>query len=329
MTIATLSACREVAPEIYQVRLPLPFALNHVNCYLLRDPDGWTVVDAGLNRPEIRAQWQAVFSELGIASGQVRRIVLTHMHPDHFGAAGWLQQETGAPVYISPREWEVAEVAWVQNYENVDLAAYLRSVGAPQEIGATILEQQNHLRRMTLPHPVEVHLLPPGSLLTMGGRRFQAIHAPGHADGQLIFYSAEDRLMLCGDQVLLRITPNVGVWPTSQTNPLRRYLDSLDELRQFDVRLALPGHHGVVENWRTRVTEIAAHHEERLAAMFEAALSGATALQVAFVVFNFDQFSPHEMRFAVAETLAHLEYLAEEGRLVRVEQPARRVYRGA
>ena len=323
-------AVREVAAGIYQVRLPLPFALNHVNCYLLRDAGGWTILDTGLNRPEIHAGWQAAFAALGIAPAQVTRIVVTHMHPDHIGLAGRLQQETGATVFLSPREWEVATIAWVENRERGEyLAGYLRQAGAPADVGAIVEGQQQKLRQQTLPMPVDVQMLRDGDTITMAGRRFHAIHAPGHADGQIIFHAPEDRLMLCGDQVLLRITPNIGFWPSTQADPLGRYLASLRALRRLDVATALPGHHGVITDWSGRIGELLHHHDERLEAMYAAAAGGATALETSIAVFNFDRFSPHEIRFAVAETLAHLEHLADSGRLQRYEKDAYIAYRAA
>ncbi len=98
------SSLREVAENIYQVRLPLPFALNHVNCYMLRDDEGWTMLDTGLDQPDVRAAWHEVCTELELEPQLIRQIVLTHMHPDHFGLAGYFQHLTGAPVYLSPRE---------------------------------------------------------------------------------------------------------------------------------------------------------------------------------------------------------------------------------
>ncbi len=163
----------------------------------------------------------------------------------------------------------------------------------------------------------------------MGGRSFRAIHAPGHADGQLVFYSAAERLLLCGDQVLLRISPNIGVWPSTQGDPLANYLGSLTELAELEVALALPGHHGPITTWQARIAELKAHHAQRLEAMMAAVQDGATALEVSYRVFNYDRFSTHEVRFAVAETLAHLEYLAEQGRLKRVEGAERRLYYAA
>lgn len=311
----------EITTNIFRVRLPLPFALNHVNCYLLRDQDEWTILDTGLNRPEIRAGWQMVFAQLDIGPNDIRRIIVTHMHPDHIGLAGQLQQETGAPVFMSPREWEVAEVAWVQNLERGEkLAAYLRRAGALPEVGAIIEEQQQKLRQMTQPPPVDVQFLHGGETITMADRRFEIIHAPGHADGQIIFYSAADRLILCGDQVLQSITPNIGFWPSTHPDPLGRYLASLRSLLQLDVEIALPGHHDAITDWRGRIWELLQHHDDRLEKTFAAAAHGATALEASYAIFNFDRFSLHEMRFAVAEALAHLEHLADAGRLERYEK---------
>lgn len=330
--IATDSVCRAVAPSIYQVRLPLPFALNHVNCYLLDDGDGWTILDTGLHRPELVERWEAAWRELGIRRRDIRRVVLTHMHPDHFGLAGWLQQECDAPVWMSPMERDIAHFTWYDRpaAANVgDFGAYLRIAGVSPDVAAVVMKQQEYLRGMTRPLPAEIAVLSPGAAIAMAGRTFTAIHAPGHADGQLLFYSPDDGLLLCGDHVLQKITPNIGYWVSTHGDPLANYLASLREVAALDVALALPGHHSPLTDWRGRIGELLAHHDQRLAAMYAAAAPGATALEVSYAVFNYDRFSTHEIRFAVAETLAHLEHLANQGRLVRDDSGAVRLYRAA
>lgn len=305
-----------VVENIYQIRLPLPFALNHVNCYLLRDDDGWTMLDTGLNWPAAHQAWWAALAEAHIELTQIHRIVLTHMHPDHFGMAGHFQALTGAPVYLSPREAELAQTVWVENGWRQELSSgFWQQAGVTGATLDTITSQTDRLRAMTLPHPTTVALIEPGASVMMAGRTWQAIRAPGHADGQLIFYNRDGRLLLCGDQVLMKITPNIGLWPTTEANPLERYLHSLAHLIELDVRLALPGHGRSIEDWPARLAELQQHHATRLATMLAATAGGASALTVAQRVFNFDSFSEHEVRFAVAEALAHLEYLVLLGQL--------------
>lgn len=305
-----------MAEDIYQVRLPLPFALNHVNCYLLRDADGWTVVDTGLHWPDAQAAWTRALAELQIGFKQIRRIVLTHMHPDHFGLAGYFQAQTDALVYLSPREAEQVQTIWVEDgWHSTAAAEFWQVAGVPAETLAVMGVQTEQLRQRTMPHPQHYASISPGTLLTMGGRSWQVIHAPGHSDGQIIFYAAAEKLMLCGDQVLMKITPNIGLWPGIEADPLGRYLQSLAALAELDVACALPGHGGVITTWQTRLSELQQHHVHRLEAMVAAVQGGATAFQVAQRVFHFANFSEHEIRFALAETLAHLVYLVQMGRL--------------
>ncbi|MBX0327353.1 MBL fold metallo-hydrolase [Oscillochloris sp. ZM17-4] len=309
MSIVTL------APDIIQVQLPLPFALRSVNCYLLRDAEGWTVLDTGLHTPDGEDAWRSTLAELRIKPHDIRQIVLTHFHPDHYGMAGWLQALSGAPVLISPRDAEQVGEVWEipEGTEDPTLAHFTRH-GVPGELTGTIVGVVEMLRGDTLPHP-KLSLISAGERIAMGGRDFLAIHAPGHSDGQLIFFSEGDGLMLCGDHVLMKITPHIGWWPNSEPDPLGRYLGSLEALESLPVRLALSGHRGVIADWPGRLRELRLHHEERLGAMAAAVGASANAYEVATRTFAMERYTPHEIRFAVAETVAHLELLVLRGEL--------------
>jgi glyoxylase-like metal-dependent hydrolase (beta-lactamase superfamily II) len=161
--------------------------------------------------------------------------------------------------------------------------------------------------------------LAPGDELLIGARAFVAIATPGHSDGHLAFYCAAERLLLCGDAVLPRITPNVGLWTSAGGDPLAAFSDSLAMLATLDVTLALPGHGAPIERFHERIGELQRHHHERLADMTAAVGKSATAYQVCCAVFPTHELSSHQTRFAMAETLAHLEYLALRGQIERRE----------
>jgi glyoxylase-like metal-dependent hydrolase (beta-lactamase superfamily II) len=307
----------QIADDIYQVRLPLPFPLRIVNCYLLRDGDGWTVIDSGLNYPAGQAAWQAAFAALGIGVESITRIILTHAHPDHYGMAGWLAAQSGAPVLLSPDEQIFAERVWGGGepiYRAV--ATFFQSHGMPANLTRAVYDQMAALRPMTQPPP-EMTTLLAGARLQIGSRDFQTIATPGHSDGHLVLYCADERLLLCGDTVLTKITPNISLWPHGRPDPLADFLQSLDRMDQIDVDVALPGHGPLIESFGRRLSELRAHHDERLHAVERAAAAGATAFAVCTSIFPTDQLSAHQIRFAMAETLAHLEYLVGVGRLER------------
>lgn len=314
-----------IADDIYQAQLPLPFALRIVNCYLLRGSAGWTIVDTGIHTPDGEATWRSIFNELNITPAQIEQIVLTHVHPDHFGMAGWLQAlaaEAGRniPVRTSPLENEQVNKAWRSSDAYETFADYLIKTGMPSEMAVTVTGRMGDTRAMTFPHPPEIDLIQPGTTLHLGERQFQTIHAPGHSDGQLLFYDMDDQLLLSGDHVLMKITPNIGLWRKSDPNPLANFLNSLRELAHLEVRLALPGHKILITDWRGRIEELLHHHAERLQHTLTALHEGATTpYTVSLSIFNTEHFSPHEWRFALAESLAHLEYLRLRGEIDRAE----------
>ncbi len=307
----------QVAKGIFLVQLPLPFPLRIVNCYVLRDGAGWTIIDTGINYPAGRAAWQLALAELEIAPKMIRRIILTHAHPDHYGMAGWLAEQSGASVQLAPLEQEFVRRAWHAGAANEQaIVDFFQAHGMPAALAERVRHSMAETRAMTAPWPA-TSTIEPGESLQIGARSFQAIATPGHSDQHLVFYCAEDRLLLCGDAVLIKITPNISLWPHGRPDPLADFLQSLDRLAALQVDLALPGHGPLIHAFGERLAELRAHHHERLEIMEQAIGDGATAFSVCTAVFPTTALSPHQLRFAMAETLAHLVYLVGVGRLER------------
>jgi len=320
-------ALTQIEPDIYQLQIPLPFALNIVNVYLLRGKSAWTIVDTGINTRQARQTWQRAFAALSITPADIEQIVLTHVHPDHYGLAGWLQaltREAGCPVpvYASKREDEQARFLWQQNDSRLE--TWLPANGLPAAMAVDLKRSMDETRAMTLPFPPLLEHIVPGQVMCLGSRDFQTILAPGHSDAQIIFYDAEAQLLLSGDHVLMQITPNIGLWARSEPNPLGRFLQSLQELKSLPVRRALPGHKYLIDDWQGRIEELLAHHESRLQNVIHSIERGArTAYDVAQDIFETAPFTVHEWRFAIVESLAHLQYLQMRGDLRLLLEPRR------
>jgi len=232
---------------------------------------------------------------------------------------GWLAEQSGAPVQLAPLEQEFARMTWREGAANEQaILDFFQAHGMPADLAEQVRHSMAETRAMTSPWPA-TSTIEPGARIQIGARSFQAIATPGHSVQHLVFYCAEERLLLCGDAVLIKITPNVSLWPRGRPDPLADFLRSLDAMEALQVDLALPGHGPLIRAFGERLAELRAHHYERLEIMEWAAGRGATAFVVCTEVFPTTALSPHQLRFAMAETIAHLEYLVGIGRLERDE----------
>lgn len=312
----------------WRVRLPLPFQLKWIHSYLLRGDDGYTVIDCGLHYDDAWQTWQDVFAHLDIRMRDIARIVLTHYHPDHYGMAGKLQQESGADVWMSAVTKQQAQLFWrTDNGYQERVTAFYRSHGLPSDTAAQMTENLHNFKNWVAPHPVSPRILAPGETCTLGDRPYEVWHTPGHAEGHLSFYDPEREWLIGGDVLLDKITPNVSLYPGSlcDQNPLGTFLSTLNHLKTKPIRKVLPAHGPVITNVHTRIQEIIAHHDERLDHIERLADGSRTAYDICIRLFG-TELSIHNMRFAMAETLAHLEYLRRDGRLTLDEGEETRLY---
>ncbi len=305
--------------DITRVSLPLPFPLKVIHSYLIRGSNGYTIIDTGLNYPESRSVWEKTKEEMGWKWSQVERIVLTHYHPDHYGMAGFLQQRTGAPVYVSRTDYEQAQLFWGEGSEQPEvLARFFAWHGLTGDILSEIPAHLRSFNKWVEPHPTPTFIAG-GEKILLGDREYQIFHTPGHADGHLSFYDPEREWLIGGDFLLPRITPNISLWPGCDPDPLATYLKTLDKMASLPVKKVFPSHGPVFEHYKERINELRKHHQQRLEEMKNKVGNGSHAMKICNEHFGHN-LSIHNLRFALSETLAHLEYLVNQGELKREER---------
>jgi glyoxylase-like metal-dependent hydrolase (beta-lactamase superfamily II) len=302
---------------IRRVTFALPLGIDHVHCYLLPGSEGdWTLVDTGLGLPDAGERWSGTLAGLDAPVG---RIVVTHFHPDHVGAAADVAGLTGAPVHQGAVDYAQCVSSWGELRDQERMPDYLREHGTPEADVQSFREEAAafiHLVRFAR----DPMLLSPGQELD----GWELLHLPGHADGHLALL--RDGILVAGDTLLGTITPNVGLYPDSRPDPLADYLGSLERVAAIEPRLALPGHGEPIRNPAGRARELIDHHAQRLD-QTAAALDGdpRSAYDVSLKLFP-EPLSPALRRFALAETRAHLEYLVARGGARRVDDEHRVSY---
>lgn len=319
----------EVAPGVKWLRMRLPFALDHINLWLLRDElpspqgpvQGWTVVDCCISRDESKAQWEQIFA--GELEGlPILRVIVTHMHPDHIGLAHWLCERWNAPLWISSTDYHTARLS-TQNstgFGGESAAAFFASHGLtdPESL-EKIRARANYYPGLVPAVPGRFHRLMDGQVIAIGGRSWTCISGYGHAPEHMALHCAEINTLISGDMILPRISTNVSVYDTEpESNPLTLFLQSIDKFAPLHPdTLTLPSHGKPFKGLHTRIAQLHEHHHDRLAEVMEACsaspCSGADILPVMFK----RPLDLHQTTFAMGEAVAHLHTLWFEGRLQR------------
>jgi glyoxylase-like metal-dependent hydrolase (beta-lactamase superfamily II) len=311
----------EVAEGILWFRLPLPMKLDHVNVYALDDGDGWTVIDTGFSSRRSRGIWERLMA--GLLGGRpVRRVIVTHHHPDHVGLAGWFQSEHGAETWATRTAWLMARMLTldVQTEAVAETLTFWRHAGMDE---ATIekrrAERPFNFADIVWPIPLGFRRMFEGEVIRAGGRDWDVRLGNGHAPDHVTLWSRDGEVVISGDQVIQTISPNLGVYATEpEADPVGEWLEACERLSAFatEDQLVLPGHKLPFTGLPHRMQQLIDNHHhalDRLEAYIDTPKTAAQCFQPLFM----RTIGDGEFGLALVESLAHLGHLYREGRATR------------
>jgi glyoxylase-like metal-dependent hydrolase (beta-lactamase superfamily II) len=315
----------EVYTGIYRLRLPVPGALRNINSYLLKGQDGWAVIDAGPNLPGCREKWETAMDDLGIQFSDIKQILITHGHIDHVGLAGWLQEQTGATVFMSETEYRNAFYP-----EETEQAGSLFFREGMLSLGITAKEIEKltaivkFITEIAEPWP-QVQFLQNNSL-QMGDRTWEVVLTTGHTYAHVCLFNREEGLLLSGDQILPTISTVIRFPTTADDNPLGQYLESITRLAQLKPSRIMPAHGEPFNDMDARIEQLFHHHQERLQIIMDC-LSGepCSVRTVVNQLFGaeLDEFN---LFLATGEVTAHLLMLHSQGKAQVSQDPSTGLY---
>jgi len=303
---------------IHQIKMPMPLPLDTVHAYAVETKAGWILIDAGFPSEAAQDIMRRELDRICGGAERVRAVIISHYHPDHCGLAGWVQQVSGADIYIHEEDWP--RVRRMTSGE----APGPEDIGGPMyemmvaETGFSWDMMRGTLQRVV--HPIDrVSTVRGGERLELGDRTLELVWTPGHTEGHLCVLDVGQHVLFSGDHLLSRITPHIGILKGDGENPLHAYERSLGLVERLNPALALPAHEAFIDHPAERAAAIRAHHGERRQAVLNALGGRPTeAAKVARRVFK-DRTGPMQEFFALSETLAHLEALVLEGAVEREE----------
>lgn len=331
----------EVAPGVFWLRMGLPFALNHINLWLLRDrmpnpeqagvmQEGWTAVDCGIDNPATREAWLQVEQQV-LQGLPILRVLVTHMHPDHMGLAHWLCERWQAPLWISTSEYQSAMLACtgLSNFGGDPTVQFFAAHGWNKaEDLAEVKSRVGYYPGMVPKIPGAFVRLMAGDQVRIGDRVWACISGFGHSPEHMALHDAESQLLISGDMLLPSISTNVSVYAMEpESNPLQLFLDSLDKMAHLpDETLILPSHGRPFKGAAGRIAQLRAHHDERLSELIHACSEQALSAHDALPLIFKRALDVHQTTFAMGEAVAHLNLLWLAGRLLR-QRDADGIYR--
>ena len=310
---------REVAPGVVWVRMPMPFALNHANLWAIRDPgpaNSWSLVDAGLKTLDTVNAWRRILTGSGPLGGAtISRVIVTHVHADHLGLAGWITRKFGCRLWMPEREYlqGCALQAQAGRMAPDDNIRFYRAAGWTDGDLETYRAQFGMYGEMIYQIPHSYRRLRDGEWIEIGGHTWQIVTGRGHSPEHACLYCPDLKLFLSGDQVLPRISTNVSVLPTEpEADPLGDWLDSIDKIRRTvpDDVLVLPGHNEPFTGLHARLDRLASGHARGLDRLYDLLRQPRRAVDTFGALFARDVMAePELLGLATGESLAHINYL--------------------
>lgn len=317
-------ATLDVAPGVKWVRMPLPFALNHINLWLLRDNmanpaaggapvQGWSIVDCCIHHDESKAQWETLFAN-ALEGLPVLRVIVTHMHPDHIGLAHWLCERWNVPLWISATDYQVARLGCLgtTGFGGSRTVEFFAAHGLNSiETQAQLKARNNYFPSLVPSVPPQFRRLMDGTVLHIGAHYWRCISGYGHAPEHMALYCEDLNLLIGGDMMLPRISTNVSVYEQEpEADALTLFLASIDKFLALPAEtLVLPSHGKPFKGLHTRIDQLHTHHQERLAEVLEAChTKPCSAADILGVMFK-HPLDMHQTTFAMGEAIAHLHTL--------------------
>ena len=313
-----------VAEGVFWVRLPLPMKLDHVNCYVLDDGDGWTVVDTGFNSKRGRAIWEKLLAG-PFAGKPVRRVIVTHHHPDHVGLAGWFQKKHGAELITTRTAWLFARMLTLddQALPTDETLAHWRTAGMDADIyEKRAAERPFNFADIVYPMPLGFRRVKEGDTIHIGGRKWDVRIGNGHAPEHATFWSRDCELVLTGDQILPSISSNLGVYATEpEADPVADWLEACERLAAFarEDHLALGGHKLPFTGLPVRMRQLIDNHHGALDRLLQLLAEPKTAAECFAPLFK-RHIGEGEYGLALVEAHAHVNHLYHQGLVTRTKR---------
>jgi glyoxylase-like metal-dependent hydrolase (beta-lactamase superfamily II) len=313
-----------VAEGVYWVRFSMPMSLDHINLWLLEDGDGWTIVDTCLNISSAREQWEALFE--GFMQGKpVKRVICTHLHPDHVGLAGWICERFDCELWMAREEFLMCRALVGDTGKPAPEVAlrFYRAAGFNDEQLEAYQQRFGRFGMAVSSLPDSYRRLQGGETIRIDERYWQLVVGSGHSPEHMALYCPALKLLISGDQILPRITPNVSVFPTEpKSDTLKDWLNSNTRIRESlpDDVLVLPAHEAPFYGLHVRLTQIIESHERDLDNLYVHLAEPRRAVDCFSALFK-KEITENSIQLATGETMAHLNCLIGR-RLVQVERDA-------